>query len=87
MIIIKITITNLSTANGLHINLSLWNNRNENLFIDTKDQKLGISKICRNFIGGILDHVVESCAIFCPTMNSYKRLFLNRIKIKVKKKY
>ncbi|ESO10609.1 hypothetical protein HELRODRAFT_190105 [Helobdella robusta] len=68
---------NLLCSNGLHINVSLWNEKEKvNLFPDEADAKLGISKLAYNFIGGLLSHVEESCAILCPTVNSYKRLNL-----------
>ena len=63
-----------NSANGLHINVSLWSDQEKtNLFPDDKDKELGISKLARHFIGGLLDHVQESCAVLCPTVNSYKR--------------
>ena len=62
------------TANGLHINVSLWDvNRDENLFRDVTDPELGVSGVCRGFIGGLLRHARPMCAFMCPTVNSYKR--------------
>ncbi len=63
-------------GNGLHLHMSLWNNRSRksaNLFADTRD-KLGLSKIAYHFIGGILEHLPALTAIACPSVNSYRRL-------------
>ncbi|ELU01167.1 hypothetical protein CAPTEDRAFT_219713 [Capitella teleta] len=59
-------------ANGLHVNVSLWKN-DMNMFIG-EDKDLGISSLAKHFIGGLLKHAQSSCALLCPTVNSYKRL-------------
>jgi glutamine synthetase len=41
------------TGNGCHAHISLWNGSN-NLFLD-KGDKLGLSKLAYNFLGGILN--------------------------------
>lgn len=57
----------------MHVNVSLWhNNTNTNAFEGDSDD-LGLSKTAYNFIGGLMRHVDEACAIYCPTVNSYKR--------------
>ncbi|ELU12669.1 hypothetical protein CAPTEDRAFT_195430 [Capitella teleta] len=39
-----------------------------------EDKDLGISSLAKHFIGGLLKHAQSSCALLCPTVNSYKRL-------------
>lgn len=64
----------LLSASGLHVNVSLWNtDDNTNAFKDTSDKPLGVSKVANNFLGGLVEHAVASCAVMCPTVNSYKR--------------
>ena len=61
------------TGNGCHAHVSLWNNKDKNIFLDKKD-KLGISKTGYNFIGGIINSAEALTAWFNPTINSYKRI-------------
>ena len=64
----------VSSASGLHVNVSLWNTNNDtNAFKDANDQQLGVSNIAYHFLGGLLEHAASSCAVMCPTVNSYKR--------------
>ncbi len=59
-------------GSGMHLNISVYKD-GRNLFnIDSLDQKIG--EEARWFIGGILRHVKEICAISNPLVNSYKRL-------------
>ncbi|CAD5119489.1 DgyrCDS8096 [Dimorphilus gyrociliatus] len=61
-------------ANGLHTNISLWNsNSTKNLFEDDTDE-IGLSSLGYNFIGGLLNNIESACALYCSTVNSYKRL-------------
>lgn len=66
------------TGNGAHFNMSLCDaETGENLFAcDPKDDPngLGITELGYYFIGGILKHGRALCAVFSPTVNSYKRL-------------
>lgn len=66
------------TGNGAHFNMSLYDiNTGKNLFAcDPKDDPLGIglTPLGYQFIGGILKHGRALCAVFAPTVNSYKRL-------------
>jgi glutamine synthetase len=57
-------------GSGLHIHQYLTK-AGDNIFAD---EKKGISKILKFFVGGILEHVDAMSAIFNPTTNSYKRL-------------
>ncbi|HEY0106778.1 MAG TPA: type III glutamate--ammonia ligase [Rhizomicrobium sp.] len=60
------------TGNGCHAHVSLWKGP-KNLFAD-KAGELGVSTLCRNFIGGIIAHADALCALTNPTVNSYKRI-------------
>jgi len=60
------------TGNGCHAHVSLWSG-NKNLFLD-KGDKLGLSKIAYNFLGGILKSAEPLSAFFNPSINSYRRI-------------
>jgi glutamine synthetase len=66
------------TGNGAHFNMSLYDiESGNNLFkCDPKDDPkgLGITPLGYQFIAGILKHGRALCAVFSPTVNSYKRL-------------
>ena len=65
--------TNL-TGNGCHAHVSVWNNAGrKNLFHDAKGE-LGISKLGYQFLGGIMQRAPALCALWNPTVNSYKRI-------------
>ena len=62
------------TGNGCHSHISFWNKEgSKNLFEDKKN-KLGLSKMAYHFLGGVLHYADSLCAIFNPTVNSYKRI-------------
>lgn len=62
------------TGNGCHAHVSLWDPAGENnLFLDGNDH-LGLSQLAYNFLGGIMHNAEELCALFNPTVNSYKRI-------------
>ena len=60
------------TGNGCHAHISLWNG-SKNLFLD-KGDKLGLTKLAYNFLGGILNSSEALSAFFNPTINSYRRI-------------
>lgn len=66
------------TGNGAHFNMSLSDlATGANAFAcDPKDDPrgLGLTETGYHFIGGILKHGRALCAVFAPTVNSYKRL-------------
>lgn len=66
------------TGNGAHFNMSLYDLvSGSNMFAcDPKDDPrgLGLTETGYHFIGGILKHGRALCAVFAPTVNSYKRL-------------
>jgi glutamine synthetase len=62
------------TGNGCHAHVSLWDKEGgQNLFLDPRDE-LGLSTTAYQFLGGIMHHAESLCAIFNPTVNSYKRI-------------
>ena len=62
------------TGNGCHTHVSVWDKTGKkNLFLNKSDE-LGLSKLAYNFLGGIMNHAEALCAIFNPTVNSYKRI-------------
>ncbi len=60
------------TGNGCHAHVSVWQGKN-NKFLDKKD-KLGLSKLAYNFLGGIINNAQGLSAFFNPTINSYRRI-------------
>ena len=66
------------TGNGCHSHVSLWDMTGErNLFLDKRDD-LGLSKLAYDFLGGIIHNATALCALFNPTVNSYKRINARR---------
>ena len=60
------------TGNGCHAHISLWNG-NKNLFLD-KGDKLGLTRLAYNFLGGVLHSAEGLSAFFNPSINSYRRI-------------
>ncbi len=63
---------NTLTGNGCHMHVSLWKD-GKNAFDDPKGE-LGCSDLAYKFLGGIIHSAPELCAIFNPTVNSFKRI-------------
>jgi glutamine synthetase len=61
------------TGNGAHVHLSLADENGKNLFLDSSAD-LGLSRIGRWFMAGVLRHAGALAALVAPTVNSYKRL-------------
>lgn len=59
-------------GSGMHCHQSLFRG-DENAFYDENDE-LGLSKIARHYLAGLLKHARAFTAITNPTVNSYKRL-------------
>jgi glutamine synthetase len=66
------------TGNGAHFNMSLYDKRSgRNLFsCDPREDPrgLGLTELGYHFIGGLIKHGQALCAVYSPTVNSYKRL-------------
>ena len=60
------------TGNGCHAHVSLWNEKT-NKFLDHGD-RLGLSRLAYNFLGGIMNLAQPLSAFFNPTINSYRRI-------------
>ena len=66
-----------SSASGSHLHISLIENETgKNAFYDA-NSKSGLSDLCLNFVGGILDHAKANTVIAAPTINCYKRYRVN----------
>ena len=62
------------TGNGCHAHVSVWNNSGRiNLFHEPEGE-LGISALGYRFLGGIMHRAPALCALWNPTVNSYKRI-------------
>jgi glutamine synthetase len=62
------------TGSGCHAHVSVWDRAGRrNLFHDPKGE-LGLSKMAYHFLGGVLNSAEGLCALFNPTVNSYKRI-------------
>lgn len=62
------------TGNGCHAHVSVWDKTGKkNLFLNKKDQ-LGLSQLAYAALGGVMHNATSLCALFNPTVNSYKRI-------------
>ena len=64
------------TGNGCHAHVSVWDrSARRNLFLSKKDELgLGLSALAYQFLGGVVHNAQALCALFNPTVNSYKRI-------------
>ena len=60
------------TGTGCHAHISVWS-KGKNQFLDKKD-RLGLSKMAYNFLGGVIKSAQPLSAFFNPTINSYRRI-------------
>ena len=60
-------------GSGMHVNMSIFNEKGENLFANADDEN-GLSQEAYYFIGGLMEHMKEMTALTNPIVNSYKRL-------------
>ena len=60
------------TGNGCHAHISLWNDKT-NKFLDNGD-RLGLTRLAYNFLGGVIKNADSLSAFFNPTINSYRRI-------------
>jgi glutamine synthetase len=59
-------------GSGMHVHQSLAN-KSKNAFDDPKGE-YGLSSIAMKYLGGLLAHAKDNCAILASYVNSYKRL-------------
>jgi glutamine synthetase type III len=60
------------TGSGCHVHASLWR-EGINVFEDP-DGELGLSATAYRFLGGVMHSAAGLCALFNPTVNSFKRI-------------
>jgi glutamine synthetase len=62
-------------GSGMHIHCSITSDGKNNLFHDDNDPNgMGLSKLAKQFMAGLIHHANALCALSAPTVNSYKRL-------------
>ncbi|MBV8167768.1 MAG: type III glutamate--ammonia ligase, partial [Alphaproteobacteria bacterium] len=62
------------TGNGCHAHVSVWDKSGgKNLFHDPKGE-LGLSPLAYGFLAGVLHNAEALCALWNPTVNSFKRI-------------
>lgn len=62
-------------GSGMHCHQSFADIKTgKNVFFDPNGEYRGVSKLMLNYIGGLLEHGRNFCAITNPIVNSYKRL-------------
>ena len=62
------------TGSGCHCHVSIWDSGGTVNLFDDDDGELGLSALAYSFLGGILHSADAMCALFNPTVNSYKRI-------------
>jgi glutamine synthetase len=60
-------------GNAMHVHQSLAHLNGENAF-DDPEGEFGLSEIDLNYLGGLLAHAKETCAVLTSHVNSYRRL-------------
>jgi glutamine synthetase len=61
------------SGNGCHIHLSAWDaDRKQNLF-HAGDEPYALSKLGKNFLAGLMEHMPGLMALTAPSANSYRR--------------
>ncbi len=62
------------TGNGCHAHVSLWDRSGRTNRFHAATGELGLSKLAYNFLGGIISSADALCALFNPSVNSFKRI-------------
>ena len=62
------------TGNGCHAHVSLWDRSGRANRFHAATGELGLSKLAYNFLGGVIHSADALCALFNPTVNSFKRI-------------
>ncbi len=61
-------------GNGCHLHFSAWSkDGRRNRFYDREDE-YGLSRLARQFMAGVLDHLPALVSLTCASVNSYRRL-------------
>jgi glutamine synthetase len=60
-------------SSGWHLHQSLSTPTQKNAFVSDPDSGELLSKVGRQFVGGLLEHAVEASVFTTPTVNGYKR--------------
>lgn len=60
-------------SSGFHFNHSLWTGDGRNAFLDESDPAY-ISDVARHWMAGLIHHSRALTAIYCPTVNCFRRL-------------
>ncbi|HNP35318.1 MAG TPA: glutamine synthetase family protein [Woeseiaceae bacterium] len=65
-----------TSGSGLHIHMSMYEKAGKNFFVEGKGQnpEAPFSKKLQHAVGGLLQLMPESTALFAPNINSYRRL-------------
>ena len=62
-----------SAGSGMHIHISLKDQKGKSLFKFDKSDQTGFNKTLQYAVGGLVQTMSEGVAIFCPNANSYRR--------------
>ena len=62
------------TGNGCHAHVSLWDKAGRKNLFESKRDEMGLSALAYSFLGGVIHNADALCAVFNPTVNSYKRI-------------
>lgn len=61
-------------GSGAHIHFSLWDTEGKQSLLYDREAPRGLSKVGRQFIAGVLEHLPGLVALTAPSYNSYRRL-------------
>ena len=62
-----------NAGSGLHIHVSLYDDKGRNIFAGAGETQPDFSDSLRHAVGGLMETMAESMAIFAPNGNSYRR--------------
>ena len=63
-------------GSGMHVHFSLLDDTGRNVFIGTDEGEL-VSAELQGAVGGLIATMPDSMAVFCPNVNSYRRITLS----------
>ena len=61
-------------GNGAHLHWSVWDRTGQTNLLYDPTHPTGLSRLGRQFVAGVLDHLPALVALTCPSYNSYHRL-------------